>query len=78
MGLFNLDRSSNELLQVLSFAIDESLFILGTLDAKLAWGVERDIKSISQLVRVLFSILLTALIGKLRDSIYDVDKLINF
>ena len=70
MGLFNLDRSSNELLQVLSFAIDESLFILGTLDAKLAWGVERDIKSISQLVRVLFSILLTALIGKFSEGFH--------
>ena len=70
MGLFNLDRSSNELLQVLSFAIDESLFILGTLDAKLAWGVGSDIKSISQLVRVLFSILLTALIGKFSEGFH--------
>ena len=70
MGLFNLDRGSNELLQVLSFAIDESLFILSTLDAKLAWGVERDIKSISQLVRVLFSILLTALIGKFSEGFH--------
>ena len=41
-----------ELLQVLSFSIDEPLFIVGTLNAELAWGVGRDMKSISRLVRV--------------------------
>ena len=36
-----------------SFHIDDQYFILGSSDEKIAWGVRRDVKSITRLVRAL-------------------------
>ena len=45
--------------QVLSFHIDDQYFILGTSDEKLAWGVGRDVKSVTRLVRALIRAVFT-------------------